>query len=374
MGINTMKCLVWRTAERVLDDGMYYVKNTYSQKYLNVLNGGTSTGTNVNQFYKINGINNLQQLWKITYVGDGYYSIRPMHCLNQSLAMFTSNNAGLFDISLVDDLSTVVNGSRWKILKNSIGGYDILWSGSSSHALSLESNTTVDGANVVVSNTQGQTRSSWIFEQKGTSTILTRIFVDNSYKGYFSSAATTAKSMFSKATTPFSKFMNYDFARSVQSYPDTLPSDTCSHGYYNENPSGACCTIGNCSHNINGNAQCKCIYRISSALYQKTVSGYDLKTCFFTFKTCAGGLGYVNGNSTVVLISRSTDEESKAYMNSIRRIQHELTHNWGGRHQSENDMCTGRCINNGGFDEVYDYELSCIWCNRCLKNMNINKF
>lgn len=92
--------------------------------------------------------------------------------------------------------------------------------------------------------------------------------------------------------------------------------------------------------------------------------------CFIGF----GGLGGMNGDTSVVLISKNTDVDSLEYMNSVRRIQHEMTHNWGGRHQEIGDMCTGRCINNGGFDNVQDYELSCIWCNRCLNDLDINKF
>ena len=51
---------------------MYYIKNANSGKYLDIVNGSSSDGTNVQQ-YQYNGSN--AQKFKLVNDGNGYYSI-----------------------------------------------------------------------------------------------------------------------------------------------------------------------------------------------------------------------------------------------------------------------------------------------------------
>ena len=53
-------------------DGVYYIKNAYSGKYLDIVNGYSSNGTNVQQ-YQFNG--STAQQFKLVNDGNGYYSI-----------------------------------------------------------------------------------------------------------------------------------------------------------------------------------------------------------------------------------------------------------------------------------------------------------
>ena len=53
-------------------DGVYYIKNANSGKYLDIVNGSSSDGTNVQQ-YQYNGSN--AQKFKLVNDGNGYYSI-----------------------------------------------------------------------------------------------------------------------------------------------------------------------------------------------------------------------------------------------------------------------------------------------------------
>ena len=86
-GVETMKCLLWKAPLRVVEDGVYYIKNNYSGKYLNVRGTGITNLTHVDQYGKLPTTSNsyLRQLWKIYYLGNGFYTIRPMHKLNMGL-------------------------------------------------------------------------------------------------------------------------------------------------------------------------------------------------------------------------------------------------------------------------------------------------
>ncbi|MBE7057024.1 MAG: hypothetical protein E7388_06255 [Ruminococcaceae bacterium] len=376
VGIETIKCLLWQSGTRTVPDGMFYIKNALSEMYLNVQSNTPEDGNYVSQATQLTGNNNLRQLWKITYVGNGYYSIRSMQNIPLALNNYNNENVGLADITLYDNGTTVVGGSKWKIVEVADGVYNILWSNHSDKALALGSDTS-ENAGITIDDPQIGDKASWSFEKKITSSVYTHLYIDNSFKEYFGPAtnvaASTAKSMYTTAIIPFTEFFNVDVSCSLKTFSNSLISDLCQHGYYNTVAEGTCCTPNSCSHNVNTDAECKCGYRIYNTL-KDIDSIADLKTGFFTFDSCVGGLGGVNGNTTVVLIGRNSDPSSTAYMHSIRRIQHETTHNWGGNHTSEENPCTSRCINNGGFDNVYDYDLTCIWCNRCLSQMTINKF
>ena len=64
-----------------LSDGVYYIKNLYSSKYLEVENGDISNSTPIQQYTKRTSNDNskLRQMWKIHYLGNQSYSIRPMN-------------------------------------------------------------------------------------------------------------------------------------------------------------------------------------------------------------------------------------------------------------------------------------------------------
>ena len=89
-----MICLTWRAPERTVDDGVYYIKNTLGT-YLHTQNGGITNGANVYAYSKYSDgtavTTQLRQLWKVTYLGNGFYTIRPMHKSNMALTVENGN-------------------------------------------------------------------------------------------------------------------------------------------------------------------------------------------------------------------------------------------------------------------------------------------
>lgn len=119
VGIETMKCLVWRIPTRVVDDGVYYIKNYYSGYYANVEDGKINTLTNIQQETQntANGISRLRQLWKIHYLGGGYYTLRPMHKLNMGMSVY-NNGAVINYLIATDQLSNIPSEMRWSITQS----------------------------------------------------------------------------------------------------------------------------------------------------------------------------------------------------------------------------------------------------------------
>lgn len=79
---------------RPIDDGIYYIKNKNSEKYLQVKNNATANGSQIVQ-YSYHG--EKYQQFKVTYESDGYYTIRPMNVSGQTsvIDMVSDDNANI---------------------------------------------------------------------------------------------------------------------------------------------------------------------------------------------------------------------------------------------------------------------------------------
>lgn len=95
-----------------LEDGVYKIKNVYNGLYLDVTDGGTTSGTAMQQWSGTSTDNNLNQLFKITYLetrqGLNYYSIRPM--INSGMGLYAStaytpSTATVEDMTHIDSMS-----------------------------------------------------------------------------------------------------------------------------------------------------------------------------------------------------------------------------------------------------------------------------
>ena len=63
-----------------IPNGVYVIRNKYSNKVADVYNNQVEAFTEVDQV-SYGGTSYLNQMWKIYHMGSGIYSIRPMHCL-----------------------------------------------------------------------------------------------------------------------------------------------------------------------------------------------------------------------------------------------------------------------------------------------------
>ena len=103
--------IIQATTDNPVANGVYYLKSTAGQ-YLTTNLSITSSKQTV-----VPG--SLSQLWKVYYVGDGTYTLRPMDSLGSCL-----NAAGMqlsFYYDPVDNTSNLSGHSRWKFIASSDG-------------------------------------------------------------------------------------------------------------------------------------------------------------------------------------------------------------------------------------------------------------
>ncbi len=151
-----------------IDDGVYYIQNYFTHYYLHVANNPSTSTPNVYQFSKYTETANLayrlKQMWKIKYLGEGRYSIRPMYKLPMALEV-TGNNADVYRIGTKDTLTGVPVYAQWTIEWCSTG-YVFKKDGSNGCALQVENASTILGANVIVGTySESFTRNRWILEE-----------------------------------------------------------------------------------------------------------------------------------------------------------------------------------------------------------------
>ena len=158
-------------------DGVYYIKNNFSGMYLYAASGKMLNYTNVSQnVLDLTMPRVLCQQWKIKYLDDGYYSIRPMHKLDMGLDV-TKSNADIYYISTNDSFAGVPSYARWTI-SNDLGVYYLK---NNDLALSLETPSN----NVVNVNVQTYSRAlsqTWILEP--VTSIEPGVLLYNSSTGY----------------------------------------------------------------------------------------------------------------------------------------------------------------------------------------------
>lgn len=123
-------------------DGVYYIKNYTSGYYMSAQSGGISAGTRIVQTPKTSSTSDgLWQLWKIRYLSNGQYSIRPLHKLDMGLGC--SSAPLLMYIGTTDTYSTTNSYARWSV-QWSTSGYVFSNNGKSGYAL-CTSSTSDDG-------------------------------------------------------------------------------------------------------------------------------------------------------------------------------------------------------------------------------------
>ncbi len=147
--------------EATIQDGVYYLKNVNSGKYLDVANGSADNGTNIQQ-WTFNGYD--AQKFQIKSDGNGYYYILTGASGYTSCVDIDSGSSA--------DGTNVLQWEYWggdmqkyKIAKNSDGSYSFLTKASGcSSALDVYNMSADDGANVCQWSYWGGSGQSWIIE------------------------------------------------------------------------------------------------------------------------------------------------------------------------------------------------------------------
>ena len=150
--------------------GVYYIQNLYSGYYLHVKSGGINNFTDVQQYMNYNDYEDemptnyrIRQMWRVSYLGSGRYSVRPLSKLDAGLDV-TSDNVDIYYIGTDDTLSGVPSYAQWTI-EWSTAGYVFKNDGDSEYTMQPENASAVLGKTVVASNYTGGIDCKWALEE-----------------------------------------------------------------------------------------------------------------------------------------------------------------------------------------------------------------
>jgi|GEM_PF-2193973 len=146
-------------------DGVYYIQNDYTKLYLKVEDGKINGLPKVHQYTKItSGTDRLSQLWKIYYLGEGFYSIRPLHRMTMALDV-TGSNVDVYNVGNVDSLGALPDCVEWTI-DYYYTGYEFRNKGLDNKTMQVKDASTAVGASVIASTyTANLMRNRWDLEK-----------------------------------------------------------------------------------------------------------------------------------------------------------------------------------------------------------------
>ncbi|WP_421870375.1 family 43 glycosylhydrolase [Marinoscillum sp.] len=127
----------------VTSGGTYRITPRHSGKAIDVVNCGSSNGTNVNQW---SWLNNNCQKWIFTDVGGGYYRISPANAPNMALDLDGCSGSNSANIQLWTWLNN--DCQKWQLVDRG-GGYYSIRSRASNKCMDISGVSTADGANVM---------------------------------------------------------------------------------------------------------------------------------------------------------------------------------------------------------------------------------
>ena len=162
--VYTAQCIVY---VRVMN-GVYYIKNLNSNYYLHTQDGKILNQTPVIQYskYASSASNDykVRQMWRIHYLDNGRYSIRPMHKLNMGLDV-TGGNVDIYNINTDDTLSGVPSYAEWSIEWDS-SGYVFKLTDSDSFVMQVANASTSLSSTIVASSYPTNTNAyKWSIER-----------------------------------------------------------------------------------------------------------------------------------------------------------------------------------------------------------------
>ena len=147
--------------------GVYYISNLRSGHYLHVKDGGITNLTDVCQYtkYASNTPTNerIRQMWRISYLGSGRYSVRPLSKPDMGLDV-TNGNVDIYHIGINDNLSGVPTYAQWTIDWSSTG-YAFKNNGNSSYTMQPKNASILSGETIVASYYMGSTDNKWALEE-----------------------------------------------------------------------------------------------------------------------------------------------------------------------------------------------------------------
>ncbi|MBQ3599383.1 MAG: DNRLRE domain-containing protein [Clostridia bacterium] len=148
------------------------IKNNNSNLYLNVNQGMINDFAQVTQYSSTSNAGTeqerFQQIWKVKYIGDGMYTLRPYHKLDMCLYAYGQENSVRIRQNIKDgstdsaDPNYVIAAYRWSIEYVS-GGYVIKHNGESDETLHIENGSTALNAQARVQTYSNSNNYRWTF-------------------------------------------------------------------------------------------------------------------------------------------------------------------------------------------------------------------
>lgn len=142
-----------------LSNGAYYIKNASSGKALDVANGASSSGANVQQ-YVFN--RSRAQQWWIKKISTGIYEIIP--AVNSSLRVDVTGGSNVDNQNIQLYASNSTPAQRWRIIKNADNTYRIISTLGNFHGVEVKGSSNSNGANVQLFSYYGNENQRWSFE------------------------------------------------------------------------------------------------------------------------------------------------------------------------------------------------------------------
>ena len=156
--------------EQTIEDGVYIIKSALNEKYvLDIYSSSKANDANLELW--TNGETNNQK-FTVKYLGDGYYSISPVH---SGKYIDVANNSKTEGANVLQWEYHGGDNQKW-IIKDAGNGYYNIISKSSGLYLDIPQSNSKDGANVQVWTKNGANNQKFKFEKqdetiKGTNTI-----------------------------------------------------------------------------------------------------------------------------------------------------------------------------------------------------------
>lgn len=150
------------TEDTSINDGVYYIKNKLSGKYLEVPNSAVFSSIQCCQDEYMGSKN---QQWKVVDIGDGTYTLRPMHDTSFALDVYS----GTYNGSAVDiwesSETAPIEDTKWKIIKNGNGSYRLMSLASDKkYSLAIENASLNSGAGCIQTIYSASQNDQWVFE------------------------------------------------------------------------------------------------------------------------------------------------------------------------------------------------------------------
>ena len=309
-------------------DGIYYIKNANIGLYLGTY-GGTTDSTAARLLAKVStGTSLCYQLWKVTYLGSGYYSIRPVYKLDMALRSNDGGTVELTTIGEIDSLSAVPLASRWTIEYDTTG-YVFRYTGSGSMAMRSANGSASPGLGVITAVYSSTTTFRWTLE-KPLYRAEVYNFYDNGYSvryGESTNASAATIYQYSNAIAKrYLELLNFEVAVYYPSYFSSA-LDNCKVTVTSSNIDSVC------GHSDNHDERQNVILDFKSHYVGSNTRTYAYWTGHRIESTSSAGDININRSCSsgyhIFMLELSTEENRELY--SIGVLMHELNHQYGAR-------------------------------------------